>query len=69
MPLLFLGFLGFVGIGDGSSFVANEELLGFERELCVQQRGQGDEAAGGRGDEGESRTRCHQAKGLLPFRR
>jgi hypothetical protein len=52
-----VGLLGFVGIGNTSKFVANEGLLGFESEFCVQLRGDGD----------EGRTRCHDAKGCSHF--
>jgi hypothetical protein len=34
MALFLVGFLGFVGIGEESNFVANEGLLGFEGEFC-----------------------------------
>ena len=59
-----VGLLGFVGIGNTSNFVANEGLLRFEREFCVQQRGDGDEATRGHG---EPKTRFHEAKGCSHF--
>ncbi len=66
-PSFFVGFLGFVGIGNEPNFVANEGLLGFERQLCVQQRGHGDEATRGRRGRSESRNRCHEANGYSHF--